>query len=96
MLRELFITQASASPSASVRLSPAQPFQIIGYEAPEGSGAYGGSNNAYLQHFGQYGDWRDVLPPLPGTFRVRYQTTSRDRAQPEIVYEGFDVAEVGS
>lgn len=91
-LREIFVTLTHTAPSASVRLSPAQPFQVLDFIP-----AYKQEKtNPYLTKWGQYGEWRDVLPPLKGTFRLRY-LAQEEAAQddPCVEYDGFNILDAG-
>eukprot|EP00624_Nannochloropsis_granulata_P007512 evm.model.NODE_823_length_12926_cov_16.888056.1 len=91
-LRELFVTLTHAAPAASVRLSPAQPFQVLDFTPADKQE----ETNPYLARWGQYGEWRDILPPLKGTFRLRY-LAQEEAAQddPFVEYDGFDILDAG-
>lgn len=87
-LREMYITISHPAPAASVRLSPAQPFQVLEFTPADKHAPA----NPYLTHWGRYGEWRDVLPPLQGTFRVRYLAEPDTRQEdPVVEYDAFDV-----
>jgi len=92
MLRELFVTLTDAVPSACVRLSPAQPFQVLEFTPADKHAKI----NPYLRKWGKYGEWRDVLPPLEGTFRLRYLAQEEvAQEDPCVEYDGFNVLEEG-
>ena len=55
------------------------PFQIVGYEPlPEAELNSSSTSLKTVDYFsgywGQIGDWRDTLPPLPGIYTIRYST----------------------
>lgn len=84
-VRELFVHTKIAAQGASLRLSPPQHFQVLDFIPDEEEAV-----NPYLAEWGAFGEWRDVFPPLKGTFRVRYQAREEhDHEGTHVEYDGF-------